>query len=382
MNQKRICFIVSAPITVKAFLQNHIVHLSEEYDIYIIANFQESEIASLRNLPVKKWINVEIGRGINLLDDLKALSKLTSILRTEKFDAIHSITPKAGLLSMFAGKIAGTKNRIHIFTGQVWFTKKGIGKSILQTADRLTSYFATDVLVDGASQRKFLIAENIITEYKSRVLGKSSMGGVDAEKFTPVLAVAEGIRSSLNLPPNEVVYMFLGRMNLDKGIKDLALAFNILSQEFQNVTLLLVGFDEQNIKQKLKGWIGDNPKVIFYGSTDEPHFVMQAADVFCLPSHREGLGQSVLEASMLEIPILCSDIYGLEDVIVENETGLKHKVSDTESIVEGMRFYYREPQQRKKMGVKGRAYVLKYFDINEMTQKWIDYYREILNRPN
>lgn len=381
MNQKRICFIVSAPLTVKAFLQNHIIHLSEEYDIYIIANFQESEIASLKNLPVKKWINVEIGRQISLLDDLKALSKLTSILRKEKFDAIHSITPKAGLLSMLGGKIAGTKNRIHIFTGQVWFTKKGIGKSILRTADRLTSYFATDILVDGASQRKFLIAENIIKQDKSRVLGKASMGGVDAEKFTPTSMVSERIRSSLNLLPNEVVYLFLGRMNLDKGIKDLLFAFNILSNEYQNVTLLLVGYDEQNIKKEYKNWVGENSKVIFYGSTDEPHIVMQAADVFCLPSHREGLGQSVLEASMLQIPILCSNIYGLDDVIVENETGLKHKVSDTESILEGMRFFYREPQQRKKMGIKGREYVLKYFDIKEMTQKWKNYYREILNRP-
>jgi len=372
--KKSICFVVSSPFTAKAFLLNHFKVLSKHFDIYLVANFEKLDITMFSDTPIKGIKNINIFRDINVIKDIKALLSLWLYLRKMKFDAVHTVTPKAGLLGGLASKLAGINMRVHIFTGQVWHTKTGVFKKILKFLDKVIVWNASDILVDGESQRQFLIQNSILTPNNSFVLGKGSISGVDTDRFIPNKTIRNEIRRELNIKHDEIVYMFLGRMNKDKGIHELAKAFNQLQLQNPKAFLLLVGGDEENMTSVLHQEVKNINRVIFYGITPTPERLIQACDVFCLPSYREGFGTSIIEASLLAKPIICSDTYGLMETIIENKTGLRHNVADVDSLYLQMYKLVNNEKLRESLGIEGRQYVLNHFSANAISKKWLEFY--------
>jgi glycosyltransferase involved in cell wall biosynthesis len=103
--------------------------------------------------------------------------------------------------------------------------------------------------------------------------------------------------------------------------------------------------------------------------------MLQAGDVYVLPSYREGFGLSVLEASCMKLPVICSDIYGMADTFVEGVTGLKCKVRDDESLLECMRKLYFDDILRLSLGEAGRDRVKRDFSKQLVTDAWVEYYK-------
>jgi len=375
--RKKICFIVSTPYTAKAFLESHFESLSIQYEVYLVANLNDLELPNYSNPYLKEIKHIPIHRKINLLEDIKALFLLTKYLRENKFDAITTFTPKAGLIGIISGKFAGIKRRVHFFTGQVWHTKEGIFRNILILLDKLVVSLSTNVLVDGRPQQEFLIQNNIITKNNSLVLGKGTISGINLTKFSPNLQVRQKLRKSLNYKENDIVFMFLGRLNKDKGIFDLVKAFDQLTDVYSNVKLLIVGPDEENVIEQLSQKSKD--KYHFYGLTDNPEGIIQVCDVFCLPSHREAFGLSIIEASACQKPIVCSDTYGLQDTIVDNVTGLRHITQDVNSLYEKMKYLIDYPIERNKIGIEGRKYTENFFSKQKITTLWLEYYNSLLH---
>lgn len=381
MNRK-ICFVVSSPGTAISFLQNHIKLLATYFDVYLVANFEKEDKSIFDTLPLKGVKNIALMREISLYKDLKAMITLQSYFKEMEFDIVQTVTPKAGLLGMFAAMSAGVNIRIHIFTGQVWHTRTGVFKILLMWLDRFIILNSTCILVDGESQRQFLIKRRILKESNSVVLGKGSISGVDTKRFVPNENVKLQVRKELGILNNEIVYMFLGRMNVDKGLYDLVDSFNLLHKSYSNVRLLLVGADEENIIPFLKQKINDHSSVIFYGVTTFPERLLQACDVFCLPSYREGFGTSVIEASLLEKAVICSDTYGLMETIIENQTGLRHEVGDVGSLFYQMEKLVNNDKLREELGRGGRTYVLENFSADLISQEWLEFYQSRLNHNN
>tara|TARA_B100000795_G_C22793833_1_gene438336 strand:- start:602 stop:1744 length:1143 start_codon:yes stop_codon:yes gene_type:complete len=374
MKKPKICFVVSSPFTAQVFLKNHIQELALFYDIFLVANFDSSDKKKIRELKLKEIKHIPISREIDLMKDIKTLFLFWNYFSRMKFDAVHTVTPKAGLLGVFAARLANTNNRVHVFTGQVWHTKTGAFRKLLKIIDKFIVWNATDIIVDGEAQRQFLIKNKIVTPANSFVLGKGSISGANTQRFIPNAKVKSNVRDELGIRANEIVYMFLGRMNTDKGIIELAEAFNTLQIKYLNVRLLLVGTDEENIKPIIQQKIKDIKSVIFYGLTLQPEKILQASDVFCMPSYREGFGTSIIEASLLEKPIICSDTYGLMETIIENKTGLRHKVADVASLYIAMEKLVKDKNLRQKLGKIGRAYVLENFSAKIITEKWLEFY--------
>jgi glycosyltransferase involved in cell wall biosynthesis len=379
MKRKKICFVVPSIGTARVFLKNHIEELSIYFDIYLVANVLDEEMFYFTDFPIKEIKNIKITRSITLINDLRTLFYLCSYFKSMKFDAVHTVTPKAGLLGILASRLVCISNRIHIFTGQVWHTKKGVYKYFLMFLDRFTVWNSTHILVDGQSQRQFLINNRIVKESHSFVLGKGSISGVDTNRFIPSAIVKKEVRDELGIKEKEVVYMFLGRMNSEKGINELAEAFNRLRKKHVNVRLLLVGGDEENMTANVKQKVKDIESVIFYGVTPTPERLIQACDIFCMPSYREGFGLSVIEASLLEKPIICSDTYGLKESIIENKTGIRHKVADVHSLNFAMEKLLYDQSLVESLGKAGREYVLENFSAKAISEKWLDFYLKMFN---
>lgn len=379
MSRKKICFVVASPSTADSFMRDHIAALQSEYDVYLAGNITSKD--EVRRLDINGWQHIDIMRPISLINDLKAVFQLRRYFKRMQFDAVHSITPKAGLVCALGSWLAGVKHRTHIYTGQVWATRKGLMRWLLMACDKVTAVFDNHILVDGEPQRQFLIKNHITTPRKSKVLGAGSISGVNTVRFTPSEEVRNDIRRQLNIGKDDIVFCFMGRQNAEKGIYELYDAFNRLASEFSNVTLLMYGSDEEGCMNHLPkyGNIKQGDNFIFYGNTPTPERHLQGADVFCMPSYREGFGSSVIEASCLGLPVICSDAYGLQDTMVDNETGLRCKVADATSLYDAMKYYVENRSEGIKHGANGRARVLKYFAGEEITKHWVEWYRSILN---
>jgi glycosyltransferase involved in cell wall biosynthesis len=329
--RQRILIVVAVPMTVKAFLMTYIRKLSESYDVTVacsdaIPDFQQSLPLGVHFIPI------EIARQISPWRDLLAVFRLVRLIRAGRFSLVHSVTPKAGLLTQLAAFWCGVSVRIHTFTGQVWVTRRGPFRWLLKTLDRLIAACATRLLADSASQRDFLVAQGIVSECKIDVLGHGSISGVDPARFRPNPEVRKAIRYSLGYGEEMVFALYVGRINRDKGVLDLVAAFAGVAERLPQLALLLVGPDEENLAPEIARLALNHPRLHLLGATPRPEDFMAAADFFCLPSYREGFGSVVIEAAACGIPAMVSDIYGLTDAVADGESGVLHPPTDVSSI--------------------------------------------------
>ena len=279
----------------RVFLAHQINELVDLYDITIISNLNGNR-SILDNISSKVHIiNLPIERNINLYADLKALFLLTSLFYKNRFSLVHSVSPKAGLITAIAALIAHIPYRLHTFTGQVWVTKRGASRYFLKFLDKIIVTFNTNILVDSLSQQDFLIAEGILLKKSSIVLGLGSISGVDINRFQPSKVHRGLIRNQLNIKDDNLIFLFVGRLKREKGVFELVKAIKSIRENHDNIILLIVGPDEEGLKQQIIEKLGANKDLIrFINFTKIPEQYMAASDVFVLPSYREGFGSVVI----------------------------------------------------------------------------------------
>lgn len=380
MKKKKIAFVVAIPMTARAFLMDHIAFLQKEYEVHLVANFTtEDDIKEFEKVGLICH-SVPIQRAITIGGDLKGLFTLRKLFKKEKFECVHSVTPKAGLLTALAGWLAGIPNRVHIFTGQVWATRKGAMRLMLKDMDKIIATLNTKILVDGEGQRQYLIKEGVLKEKNSIVPAEGSIAGIKLDRYVISEDVRKEERDKLGLKDDDVVYIFLGRLNHDKGIGELYEAFNRLVAEKSNAKLLFYGMDEEGYDSKVGDYsnIKKGENYFFPGLTNAPFNALQAGDVFVLPTWREGFGVSVLEAQALGLPVITSDAYGVVDASIEGVTALRCGVNDPDGLYKAMNLYYDDADMRRQHGEAGRKRVVEHFSNEVVSQAWLDIYNEML----
>lgn len=368
---KKLCLVATAGNGVNVFMLKHIQYLRKYYDVTLIIG-DDTEIRI--NCKV---IRIKIQRQINLVKDLKSLFQLYGILKKEKYDLVLSLMPKSGLLSMLSSCILGVPTRIHFFTGQVWATKKGLFRELLKGMDKIIVRCSTEVLIDSKSQKQFLINEGVLKSKEGYVLKNGSISGVDVEKFKVNHILREELRKKYNIQENEIVFMFLGRINKDKGILDLNEVFLQLFEKYNHIKLVLIGpLEDDTLKNKMNELL-NHPKVIAeLNFINNPEEVLNMTDVLVLPSYREGFGTIVIEAASMEIPTIGSNIYGLSDAIVNNETGILHQVKNIEDMVDKYSNIIENNLLIKQMGYNGKKMVLEGFVDNDLSKALVEFIYE------
>jgi glycosyltransferase involved in cell wall biosynthesis len=376
LKNKKIAIIVSSPMTAFVFLYHKIQCLSKNNDVTLIANFYCSPdfIDSFPNVTIK---DIKIPRNIDIVSDVAALWDIFKFLRSERFDLVHSVSPKAGLLTILAAIFARVKVRIHTFTGQVWATKTGLPRFFLKLLDRLIVKCSTAILVDSASQKNFLLKEGVVSSNKASVLASGSISGVDLERFSRSDINRQRIRSELKISNEDVLLIFLGRLKVEKGVLDLAAAFCLAAEKNAHLWLLFVGPDEEDLEAEIKSNVSVvEDRVTFVPFTSKPEDYMSAADIFCLPSYREGFGSVIIEAAASGLPAIASNIYGLTDAVDDGVTGILVEPKNIKALANAINDLSTNHILRSSLALAAKERARSCFSHKLLTQSLLDFYAE------
>jgi len=327
-----------------------------------------SELDEIARTLLVRCYPIPMARTPNPVRDLVSLARLTRFLIHGRFDIVHSSTPKAGLLTALAARIANVPVRIHTYTGQPWVELQGPIRRIARCSDRIVGLLDTHTYADSASQRMFLINEGLVEPAKISVLGAGSISGVDLSRFSLEKwggNTADQTRCELGIPREATVIIFVGRLTKDKGICELVRAFEWLGARSNHVHLVLVGPLEPErdpLPAETMSRLRNGHRIHNVGFSLAPEKYLAAADIFCLPSYREGFGSVVIEAAAMELPAVVTRITGLVDSVVEGVTGLIVQPKNACDLGHALQTLIDSDQLRRSLGRAGRKRVVQNFD--------------------
>lgn len=375
-NKKKIIRSVTVPQSV-GFFEEVMMRLKEDgYEVVVVTSPGKELDAFRQRHPQEKTIEVPMERRILLFKDLKSLFRMISVFRKEKPYMVHSMTPKAGLLTMIAGWLTGVPVRVHTFTGLVWPTETGLKRKILMTTDWLTCACATHVIPEGQGVLNDLKNHGVCRK-PMKVLGYGNVMGVDMERFNPA-RFADVVRDD-----SEFRFVFVGRIVGDKGINELVEAFARLNKEHPHTKLVLVGKYEANldpVKPETLKVIEDNPCIDACGPRygDDLLVEYMKSDCFVMPSYREGFPNTVMEAGALGLPSVVTDINGSCEIIIHGENGLIVPSKDADTLYGAMKQMLLDVPAREKMAAKARPLIHSRFEKNFVQKCLMEFYEEIL----
>lgn len=372
--------------TAESFFDGQFKYLTDQgYEIVVVSSNAPNTDAFCKRNGVR-FVPLNIPRSVSPMAIVKAVKSICSLIRKEKADAVFGHTPVGALCAMIAARLCGVKNRVYYRHGLIYTTMKGLKHTIFKAEEKFVASLATSVINVSHSLSKLAVADGLNEAEKQYVIGHGTCGGIDAQNiFNPSLVDADKllfIKKKLGLNDADIVFGFCGRICNDKGIPELVDAFELFQKLHSNIKakLLFIGrFDTRDgISEEKKQQIESNSDIVISGHIDkvEIPYYYSMLDVFVFPSHREGFGMCVVEASAMEKPILDSRAHGCVDAIVEHETGEYIDLS-ADGICKGMELMLDE-ELRGKLGKSGRKRVLEWYDFQVMWPLVSDLYKKIL----
>ncbi len=321
---KKLIIITTVPMSLATLVKGQAKYLSSYFDVKLVTSFSEKnqEISKAEGVELK---SIDMTRQITIIKDLKALIELYKYFKNQKPDIVYTFTPKAGLLGMMASFLSRVPVRIHNIVGMPLMEATGKKFILLKFIERLTYLFSTNLFCNSFGLKKFI--NDNLTKKDVKVIAQGSINGVDTEFFknTKTLDEKEFIKDKFKIDKKDFVITFVGRIVKDKGINELIEAFINLSKKYNNLKLLLVGDYEEHlnpIKKENKILIDSLDSIITVGFQNDIRDFLSITDLFVLPSYREGLPNSLIEAGSFGIPLLATNINGCNEIIDDCITGI------------------------------------------------------------
>ena len=367
------------PTSLNVFCRGLFQELKEDgYDLVAVSS-PGPALDELEKRENVRAYRVPMQRHISPLKDLKSLWQLIRVFHKEKPEMVHSITPKAGLLSMMAAWICRVPVRLHTFTGLVFPTSTGFKQKLLIFTDRVTCVCATHIMPEGDGVKNDLINYQI-TSKPLKVLGYGNIHGINLKYFDRTVEVekeAEKIRKT-----DITTFIFIGRLVRDKGINELVYAFAKLNKEYPKTRLLLVGRREDKLdplqNQTLRE-IDNNPAIIATGEQKDVRPWLAASNIFVFPSYREGFPNVVIEAGAMGLPAIVTDINGSREIIIEGENGIIIPPRNSEHLYKAMQQLMVSPKQTRQMANNARPMIESRFEQTFVRKCLKEYYKKILH---
>ncbi len=328
---------------------------------------------------------IPMTRKITPFADLRSLWQLYRFFKKEKPDIVHSHTPKAGLLSMLAARMAGVKIRIHTIAGLRFMTASGTTRKLLVRMEKLTTSCATHVWPNSFSLLRYVETNKLAKKSKLRVISKGSSNGIDVQRFSTAALLPEKlneVKQQLQFDDKLLYLLSVGRIVKDKGIDELLQAFRGLYDQYPHVRLVLLGSFEEDldpVSDEAKQILRQHPAIIHINWSDAVEYYMHLATVLVHPSYREGFPNVLLQAGAMGCPICCSAIEGNIDIVDHEVTGLLFRKMDAPDLLEKLDWAVHHPTEMKQFASQLQEKVKLHFDRKILQQALRDEYRKLLN---
>ena len=376
MKKKKLIKVSTVPMSLDSFCRGQLRMLRQYYDVVVVSS-PEPELQMIAEREGVRTIAVAMERHISLWKDLRSLWQMVRVFRKEKPYIVHSMTPKAGLISMMAAWICRVPVRMHTYTGLVFPTATGLMKHILILTDRILCFCATDINPESLGVKGDLERYHI-TRKPLRLIANGNVRGVDMTYYdrTPEVMAKTGLLRR----PDVFTFCFVGRLVGDKGINELVEAFDRLHREIPATRLLLVGPYENALdplKPQTDERIHKGDGIEAVGSQNDPRPFYAASDALAFPSYREGMPNVVLEAGALGLPSIVTDINGSREIIREGYNGVIIPPHDANALYQAMRDFTVNRDETARLAANARKNIADRYEQQMIWQALLVEYKRL-----
>lgn len=357
---------------------------SKGIDVHVISS-PSRELTTFGEREDLSVHSVDMLRRIAPLADLVAVWRLYIILRRIQPHVVHAHFPKGGLLGILAAWLACVPVRLYQVHGLRYMTASGWKRRVLRWTEWISCRLANRVLCVSHSVRNIVIAEGFCPREKITVLLGGTTNGVDSSvRFNPEYVGSEArsrVRESLGIPPEAPVLGFVGRIVKDKGISELAYAWEVLHEEFPNLQLIIVGPFEPHdpVPVRVEKFLREEKQIHLTGQVDDTPPLYASMDLLVLPSHREGFPNVPLEAGAMRLAVVATRIPGTTEAVEDGSTGTLVPPHDAPALARAIRTYIHDPGLRRRHGEAGRARVLHGFTQQPLWQALHEFYLHLID---
>lgn len=368
---KKICFVTTVSITLRSFVVDlaKYLHNTKEFEIWFVCDYDENFKNSL-----PEYIHyhpISMKRGISF-DGLMVIKQLKELFKKEKFDLVQYSTPNASLYTSIAAKQAKVPVRLYCQWGILYVGFTGIKRKIFKSIEKIVCRNSTHIEPDNKLNLEFSHNEGLYPKDKGYVIWNGSSCGVNLKKFdiSKKEIWRHEIRKKYSIDKDDMVFVFVGRITKDKGINELFAATKKLLEKHNNIKLMVVGNPEatNTVDKDLYNWAENSKDIIFVGYTKEVEKFLGAADVFVLPSYREGLPSSMLQAEAMGLPIIATDIPGIRVAMVDGKMGYLVEKGNEKALFDAMMKIYNNDIV-KKYGINSFNFARKKYNQYELFKR-------------
>lgn len=317
---------------------------------------------------------VPFRRGfLHLGEHAAAYRHLRALLQAENFDLVHVHTPVAALIGRLAAWRAGVPTVVYTahgfyFHDRMPWPKWAVYVALEWLGGRLTDVLFTQAVEDAQAAKRLRLCRG------DRIAAIGN--GVDAARFTPDAGQARArIRSALGADEGRPVILVVGRLVGEKGYPELFQAMRAVDAELWVAGERLTSDHADDIGPVIEAAKADpvlSRRIRFLGYRGDMPDLLRAADIFALPSHREGMPRSIIEAMMVGRPVVATDIRGSREEVVPDETGILVPVRSPESLAAALNRLIDDSALRSRMGAAGRARALALYDEAAVIARQMD----------
>lgn len=324
-----------------------------------------------------KHVPISISRNIfNIVSHVRTIGLLYKLLRHEKFDILHVHTPIAALLGRIAGRLA--KTPLIVYTAHGFYFHEGMPKLTYRFyvfLEKISGHWTDLLFTQSSEDARIAVTEGIADKKDVVDIGN----GVNVELFDPTDHIRRlRVRTTLGIPEDAYVVGVISRLVREKGLVEFLEAAVELGKSFPKMYFLLIGerlASDHNASivnelQTAQNQLG--PRLLAVGYRADVADLLGAMDVFCLPSYREGMPRSIIEAMMMALPVVATNIRGSREEVVAEKTGLLIPVRSSTAIAEALRRLITHPEWARQMGLNGRERALEMYDERRIVARQID----------
>lgn len=379
--------ITTVPLSFRTLLKGQLKYMSENgFNVIAITSGKDlDDISQAEHIPV---YSVDMTRKITPFKDLQSVWKLYSFFKKNKPHIVHTHTPKAGIVGMMAAWLAGVPIRLHTVAGLPLLEAKGTKRKILNLVEKLTYTFSTKVYPNSKGLFDIIIKEKFTNTNKLKVLGNGSSNGINTDYFHPKNIseeIKQELKSKYGILPEHFVFIFIGRIVKDKGINELAAAFQKISEHYPEAKLLIVGDFEREldpVTEETESILHNNPNIILTGFQKDVRPYLCISDALVFPSYREGFPNVVMQAGAMGLPCIVSDINGCNEIISQNDNGTIIPVKNANALYTAMEAYLKNRHAVEMMKNIAREMITSRFEQQVLWQSIREEYVDLLNKVN